>query len=79
MKCSKCGREYSLIFNNSCPYCNDSNDSSIFDTIFGSTDKKDLPKKSENSFLDSFKFDDSSDLSEDEYLLDDDYDDFDNF
>ena len=79
MKCSKCGREYSLIFNNSCPYCNDSNDSSIFDTIFGTTNNKDLTKKGDNSFFDSFKFDDSSDLSEDEYLDDDDYDDFDNF
>jgi hypothetical protein len=77
MKCSKCGREYSLIFNNSCPYCNDSNNSSLFDTIFGPTTKKEETKENKKSSFEPFELDDE--LSEDEYFDDDDYDDFDNF
>lgn len=75
MKCSNCGKEYSFVLFNSCPYCHDSNDVSLFDTIF--KDKKHETTKKKKDTFDIYDWDNFENTSDREYEDDDDYDDFD--
>lgn len=77
MKCKSCGKEFVSLFSNTCPYCGNDNSTSIFDTLFGSSNNEIKSNKKKKSF-DPYNFDDFDNCSDDEYMDDDDYDDFDN-
>ncbi len=76
MKCSNCGKEYSFLLFDSCPYCKDRNDVSLFDTLFSDNIKDSQNKKKKDSF-DIYDWNNFENCSDKEFEDDDDYDDFD--
>ena len=78
MKCKRCGQEFISILSSICPYCGTDNSVTFSDFIFGNLYDQESKKNKTKSF-DPYDFDDDKACSDNEYMDDDDYDDFDNF
>lgn len=77
MKCKHCGKEFTSLFSDICPFCGTDNSVSLFDTIFGNPPEEKKPIEKKKPF-DPYDWDDPDNCSDREYMEDDDYDDFDN-
>ena len=76
MICKKCRQDFIGFFSCVCPYCGFDNDQSFFG-IFDLDEDID-ENINDNSYNDEYNWDNPDNCSDDEYMDDDDYDDFDN-
>ena len=77
MKCKHCGKEFVSLLSDICPYCGTDNAISLFDAIFGDLPEEENVQTEKKSF-DPYDWDNPDNCSDEEYMDDDDYDNFDN-
>ena len=75
MKCRFCGAEFISLFSDICPFCGCDNSESILDHLLSPAA---APKSRPKEDKDENDMEDPDNFSDEEYMEDDDFDDFDN-
>ena len=50
MKCKHCGKEFTSLFSDICPFCGTDNSVSLFDAIFGNPPEENKPASKKKPF-----------------------------